>query len=72
MSTTREAASRGLTGWVKNLEDGSVELEVEGEDALVAALIAWCEQGPPGARVSAVVVEERVATGAETQFSIVR
>ena len=72
MSTVREAERRGLVGWVKNLEDGSVELEAEGDDAAVAALLAWCEQGPPGARVTAVKVEERAVTGAQTRFSTVR
>jgi len=72
MSTVHEASTLGLTGWVKNLEDGSVELEVEGDDAHVAALLAWCEQGPPGARVTSVTVNERSVTGAERRFSSVR
>ena len=72
MSTVREAAQRGLAGWVKNLEDGSVELEVEGDDAAVAALLAWCEHGPPAARVTRVRVEERPVGGAETTFELRR
>ena len=51
-------AELGVVGWVKNRSDGCVELEAEGEPEQVAALLAWCEQGPPHARVSRFVVEE--------------
>jgi acylphosphatase len=57
-STRYEARRLGLSGWVKNLPDGSVELEAQGEPDVVAALLAWCEHGPPAARVSGVEVEE--------------
>lgn len=53
--STREMASRlGLTGWVKNLPDGSVAVVLEGEKQLVEEAIAWCRQGPPAAMVSDV------------------
>jgi acylphosphatase len=42
-----EARAWELTGWVRNLADGSVELEAQGDAAQVAALLAWCERGPP-------------------------
>ena len=51
----REAAeARNVTGWVRNLSDGSVEAVVQGEADRVEALIAWCHRGPPLARVTAV------------------
>jgi acylphosphatase len=43
-----------LTGWVRNLKDGAVEIVVEGPEASVTALRADVEQGPPGARVQEV------------------
>ena len=52
-----EARRLGLTGWVRNRRDGSVEAEVEGERAPVDALVAWAREGPPGARVSDVTIE---------------
>jgi acylphosphatase len=57
----RDAASaRGVTGWVRNRRDGSVEAQVQGEPGALEAIIAWCRDGPPAARVSAVEVHETV------------
>ena len=54
---SREAAARlGATGWVRNLEDGSVELVIEGSEAQLEAMLAFCRQGPRFARVDAVEV----------------
>jgi acylphosphatase len=57
-STVEEARDNGLTGWVRNRADGSVELEAQGEAARVAALLAWCAHGPPAARVTGVAVDD--------------
>ena len=53
-SMVQEAQRLGLTGWVMNRPDGSVEAVAEGWQAKIEELIAWCRQGPPGAQVSAV------------------
>jgi len=54
----REQARRlGIRGWVQNRPDGVVEAEAQGERGALDALIAWCRQGPPGARVDDVAVE---------------
>ncbi len=56
--TTRDKArSLGLSGWVRNMPNGTVEAEASGEHERVEELIAWCKQGPPSATVSAVQVE---------------
>ena len=70
-STATEAQRLGLVGWVRNRVDGAVELEAQGPDAQVAALLAWCEHGPPAARVSRVDVTELPPVGAETTFAVV-
>ena len=69
-STVAEARRLGVVGWVKNRADGAVELEAEGEPARVAALLAWCEHGPPGARVVQLAVEELAVVGSERGFVI--
>ena len=53
----------GVTGWVRNLADGSVEAEVEGDRQAVESAIAWARQGPPAARVAEVIIDERPARG---------
>lgn len=53
-----KAAALGLTGWVRNLPDGDVELLACGAPTNVDALIIWCRQGPPAARVLRVDVDE--------------
>jgi acylphosphatase len=67
-STVDEARDRGLTGWVRNLADGSVELEAQGDDGEVTALLAWCAHGPPAARVTGVAVDERAPIADERGF----
>jgi acylphosphatase len=57
-SMRREAARRGVGGWVRNRRDGSVEAVVDGDAAAVAAIIDWARRGPPGARVDDVQVAD--------------
>lgn len=54
-----KARSLGLSGRVRNADDGSVELEAHGPRDRVEELMAWCRQGPPAAHVSNVIVEWR-------------
>jgi acylphosphatase len=51
----REALRLGLTGWVRNRADGSVEAVAQGPQPALDALAAWARRGPPAARVSDVV-----------------
>jgi acylphosphatase len=72
-TTAEQATSLGVVGWVKHRSDGSVELEAEGTPEQVAALLAWCEQGPPHARVARFTVEELEPSATrERQFEITR
>ena len=47
-----EAASHRLTGYVKNLPDGRVEIDLEGKKKDLEKIIEWIRIGPPGSRVS--------------------
>jgi len=51
------ARQLGVTGWTRNLSDGSVEVVAEGEKEVLDKLIRFCRVGPPGARVKSVNVE---------------
>jgi acylphosphatase len=71
-STQHEARKLGLTGWVRNLADGSVELEAEGPPAAVDALLAWAAIGPFGSRVVSVEPTSKPVGGDERGFEVRR
>jgi acylphosphatase len=50
-STRKEAESRGVSGWVRNRDDGSVEAVFEGSADAVEAMIEWARSGPSRAQV---------------------
>lgn len=58
-STAIEARRLQLSGWVRNLPDGRVEVLFEGEEGAVRSLAQWLEYGPSGARVVSLVLNER-------------
>jgi acylphosphatase len=65
-SATREAQGLGLTGWVRNLDGGEVEVWAEGERGALAEFLAWLEEGPPGAYVDSVSAAPRECAGYES------
>ena len=66
----RQACALGLTGWVRNLPDDSVEIVAEGPPAALKAFSAWCHRGPTFAEVQHVVETPEPASGAFTVFEI--
>jgi acylphosphatase len=58
--TVREAAALGLSGWVRNRSDGTVEAVFAGDATEVRAMVARCRAGPPAAEVGRV--EETLET----------
>jgi len=57
-SMGEEAERLGVTGWVRNRRDGTVEAAVDGAPEAVDALIAWARRGPPSAHVTEVRISE--------------
>lgn len=57
-SMSREALRLGITGWVRNCRDGTVEAVVQGDPAAVAAILEWARSGPELARVEHVETSE--------------
>jgi acylphosphatase len=55
--TVRTATDLGVTGWVRNCRDGSVDVLAIGDDDLIERFLYELRQGPPAARVEAVMVE---------------
>lgn len=66
----REAAKRGVAGWVRNRRDGTVEAVVHGAPDAVEAIVAWAGHGPASAQVTSIDVED--AAGAFETFEVRR
>ncbi|MFZ5723908.1 MAG: acylphosphatase [Pseudomonadota bacterium] len=67
-ATQREALRLGVSGHARNLPDGRVEVLAVGEEAAVAALVAWLQRGPPSARVDRVDVQDVPAPSSAQGF----
>ena len=57
-SMCREAAKLGVSGWVRNRRDGSLEAMLQGEAAQVETLVTWAKRGPPAAQVESMEISE--------------
>jgi len=69
--TQRVAEELRVSGWVRNLPEGRVQVEVEGPRVRVDELLARLRVGPPGAVVTDMQVRWKGATGERRGFSIV-
>ncbi len=69
-SCAHEAEQLGVSGWVRNRVDGSVEVVAEGPADAVDRLVDWCRTGPTGAIVRGLEIDEQALRG-ETWFRIV-
>ena len=70
MSAYDAANNLGITGWVRNRHDGSVEVVAESDKTTLEQLVLWAKRGPDYAEVSEVKTEELTATGEFTKFNI--
>ncbi len=68
--TQRQAIRYNVTGWVRNLPDGSVAALFEGEEQDVEAMVQWCHHGPPSAQVTELIVQPEEYQGEFSSFSI--
>ena len=62
-STEQEAQSKGVAGWVRNRDDGTVEAVFEGDENAVDAMVEWCRSGPSRADVEDVEVSDEEPEG---------
>ena len=69
-STRRKAVSLGVSGWVKNRPEGTVEALLEGPEDKVLDLVAWCGKGPSAADVSRIHQTEEIWRGEFDAFDI--
>lgn len=69
-SAKEKARQWGLKGWVKNVENGTVEIVAEGKEENLKKFIDWCYVGPPLARVEKTEIEWGEASGEFNNFII--
>ena len=69
-ATLQQAQNIGLTGWVMNCPDGSVEAIAEGAKPKLEEFISWCQRGPSDARVTQVEVRWETAENKFDGFTI--
>ena len=62
-ATRSQAEQLGLSGWVRNTQDGQVEAVFEGDPDTVQQIIEWCKSGPSSADVEDVSVENEQSAG---------
>jgi len=53
-TTKQKADELGITGWVRNTDDGNVEIHAEGSPEVLEQFQSWCRKGPPAARIDQV------------------
>jgi acylphosphatase len=70
-STQREARRLGITGWVKNRADGTIEIVAEGEEVSIRELYGWAQKGPPPRASNASITRWRSFTGDFPDFRII-
>lgn len=68
--TVATARTLNLTGWVRNLPDGTVEAVAEGPKAQLESLVVFLRRGPTGARVTKLDLEWLPASGQYTEFTM--
>ncbi len=67
----KEADQWGITGWVKNTDEGNVEIIASGSQPHLQQFIEWCRKGPSRAQVSDVVITE-IEEGKFDEFTVKR
>jgi acylphosphatase len=66
----RKARLSGITGFARNLSDGTVEIEAQGTPEAIERFIHWTHHGPPDAKVDSVIVNDMNCIDNELLFEI--
>ena len=69
-STKVMAIKNNVNGWVRNLDDGQVEIVAEGEESNIYSLTNWCKTGPANSRVDEFKLSEEAPTGEFENFEV--
>ena len=64
------AIKNNVTGWVRNLDDGRVEILIEGDDKCIDSVIAWCDCGLANSRVDDIQINNENYLGSFESFEV--
>ena len=70
-STRVMAIKNNVNGWVRNLDDGRVEIVAEGETQNIDNLVTWCKTGPANSRVDEFELLDEDSTGEFENFDVI-
>ena len=70
-STRVMAIKNNVTGWIRNLDDGRVEIVAEGETQNIDNLVTWCKTGPANSRVDEFELLDEDSTGEFENFDVI-
>ena len=65
------AIKNNVNGWVRNLDDGRVEIVAEGETQNIDNLVTWCKTGPANSRVDEFELLDEDSTGEFENFDVI-
>jgi acylphosphatase len=72
-ATAQDVAQQiGVTGWVRNTDEGNVEIKATGTEEQLQRLVAWCKQGPPKAIVTDILLSKKEEEENFKDFRILR
>ncbi len=69
-SAEKKAKELGITGYAKNMEDGTVYIEAEGEEDKLKIFLEWCKSGPEHAKVEDVTAQDSHSIKGFKEFNI--
>lgn len=69
ISSKKKAEDLGISGFVRNEEDGSVYIEAEGDETALKKFVEWCYIGPEGAKVNNIKIQDLAAEN-EKEFMV--
>nr|WP_300003037.1 acylphosphatase [Tissierella sp.] len=71
-SILQKARQMNITGCVRNLRDGSVEVEAQGAESEIEKFVEWCKKGPPYSEVKKIIIEDIEVIEDSNKFEIMQ
>jgi len=70
LNTQQQADKLGLVGFIRNLSDGRIEIEVQGQENKVEQLLQWCQEEPHGGQIKSILFRYDEPINRYSEFSV--